>query len=292
MTYYNSAALYGGRNPIGGCGFNGGYNIYEEDYSGGWDIGPTAAMVDSDAIQRMGASVIANAELTPRQNLLIRWWQTTDGGSVPIEVINFAFGLVKLFDSLRARALTADPTDRRRLAEQIAALRLRLFGEKPGSKGTDAQKRLYKYFLKAQKMIHKKPSVDKVRARKWMLNPAGPYIRGSWYKALPTPKRTNPERLARWEAIRGNARGKLDAWKAFYEANRPPGTRKSARKSYSAWSPRTRRFAANYLPDLPGALAAPPVVAGLVRPPPATGPAEAAAVPPPEEEEAPMSPGY
>lgn len=253
MTYYNSAALYGGRNPYG-AGFSGGYNVYDEDYTGGWDIGQFYNMNQSEAITQSGANVVATAGLTPRQQLLIEWWQTKDGGEIPANTIYFAFGLVKLIDSLRARALTSDSADRQVLAERIKLLRRRAFGEVPGKSANAAQNLLYKVFLKAQKMIHRKPGINKVRARKWIINPSAAYTKGSWYKALPTPKIISEARRAEWPATRAKARTKLDQWKAFYERNRPPGTRKTRRSS--TWSPRSSRLGS--LSAFPDELAPPP----------------------------------
>ena len=239
MTYYNSAALYGGRNPYG-AGFSGGYNVYDEDYTGGWDIGQFFGMVDDKQIKQMGADVIATVGLTPRQQLLIEWWTTKDGGEIPQDTINFAFGIVKLLDSLRARTLTADAQDRQAIAARIRLLRKRLFSETPGKSANENQNLLYKLFVKAQKMVHRKPGINKVKARKWIINPSSPYTKGSWYKALPVPKVLTREQIAAWPGARAKAKTKLDQWKAFYDAHRPPGTRKTRRSA--SWTPRSSRL--------------------------------------------------
>ena len=270
MTYYNSAALYGGRNPYG-AGFDGGYNIYEEDYEGGWAVNNFFGVTQDNQVRAMGADVIKNVGLTPRQQLLIEWWQTPDGGSVTLGAIQFAFGLVQLFDSLRARALTADAADREIIAARIKALRQRVFSEQPGVGGSKAQQQCYKLFTKAQKMIHRKVGINKLKARKWILDPNAPYTRGSWYKALPVPKVLTQKQKERWPAARASARAQLDKWKAFYESRRPPGTRKTRRSS--TWSvPRSSRVAA--FDDLPGEFKdfpAAPVVRPQPGPPPPEG---------------------
>lgn len=234
---------------MGGCDFDGGYNIYEEDYEGGWAVNSFFGKTQDTEVRQMGADVIQNVGLTPRQKLLIQWWQTEDGGSISPGAIQFAFGLVQLFDSLRARALTADAADREVIAARIKALRKRVFGEKPGVTGSDAQKLCYKLFTKAQKMIHRKVGINKLKARKWILDPTAPYTRGSWYKALPVPKVLTATQKAKWPAARANARAQLDKWKAYYESHRPPGTRKTRRSS--SWSvPRSTRVGA--FTNLPG----------------------------------------
>lgn len=236
MTYYNSAALYGGRNPYG-AGFRGGYNVYDEDYTGGWDIGRYYDMVDSNAIKKAGENVIATVGLTPRQKLLIQWWQTPEGGSIPGDVINFAFGIVQLLDSLRARTITANPQDRQLIAGRIKVLRSRLFSDTPGKSDNPNQNRLYKVFTKVQKMIHRKPGINKVKARKWIINPQAAYTRGSWYKALPVPKTLTEAQRANWPATRQKAMDALDAWKRFYDRHRPPSPKRRSRRTYQAWEP-------------------------------------------------------
>ena len=245
MSFYNTAALYGGCGLTRTGMYRAGKKLNDDDgdfydYEGGWNIAQgISASASPQALADAGAHVIKTAGLTERQQLLIRWWQTPEGGNHTLGAINLAFGLVFALDSIRAAMVQTAPGESKMLlAARYKTIKENYFGTKGAQ--TPGQKQTYALYLKAAKMIHRKLPYNKLKARKWMIDTNKPYVRGTWYKALPAARAMNPDQIAAWGAKRQKANDALENWQAFYEAHRSPtpySKKKKARAIMRRWKP-------------------------------------------------------